>query len=318
MADETTSVIEPTATIPLTGYQVNGVDLFSSQTGPTAPTDANFTGYNMNGFNLFTRYNALQSNYMINLSNFNYIFRGTKFDIILYNYFTKATIGRPANAIFSKTNNRLCWKIINGTTVQFKFPNTTTMNFLAVGGGQIGGQEFGGGGINNSYGGYGGGVVIGKIEMINNLTLSVTIGISGTNTSITGTNINITANAGFSTGTGGSATGSSIVTSTPSLGGTGGIAGLNSDGGNGPFISDLGIYVAGGGGRPSSYPNTLKNGGKGGLGGWGMDILVSGQEEVSTLGVEEVLTDILVGQMSYMYIYIYIYKYIYNILEYIL
>ena len=107
--------------IPLTNYKVKGTDLFSGVNGPGAPTGA--TGYNAVGTNLFTYYTSQGSKYQSNLSNFNYIYNGTPFDIMLYNYFSKATIGTPANATFNNVNSRLSWTITGNTTILFNFPN---------------------------------------------------------------------------------------------------------------------------------------------------------------------------------------------------
>jgi hypothetical protein len=253
--------------IPLTNYTVNGIDLFAGITGPAAPVPPpGGTGYIVNGSDLFTYYTSQGSNYQSNLSKFNYIYLGTPFDIMLYNYFSKATFGTPANATFNKINNRLCWQI-KGTTnnVNLRFPYATTINFVAVGGGQIGGVTSSTVDvITYANGGYGGGVVRGQLLASGNNILTISIGGSGIPTTITGSGIIITANAGSSSGTGGSASG--VINVTTSLGGIGGI-GVNYTGGNGPFIANLGIYVAGGGGREGFGSGYL--GGPGGLGGGG-------------------------------------------------
>jgi hypothetical protein len=257
--------------IPLTNYNVNGTNLFSGINGPGAPTGA--TGYNVDGTNLFSYYTSQGSKYQSNLSNFNYIYKGTTYDIMLYNYFTKATIGTPANATFDKIKNRLCWKITGNTTILFNFPNITTINLVAVGGGQRGPS-----GPDDGYGGYGGGVVEGRFKTLSGsgITLTITIGGSETNTTITcgSPSISVTANAGSSSGTGGSSSG--ITNQVYSLGGLGGTPGYldpyknGGNGGNGPFINNLGLYVAGGGGGAGAFlVSTFGYGGIGGSAGGG-------------------------------------------------
>ena len=250
---------------PLTKYTVNAIDLFSGINGPGQPIGA--IEYNVNGTNLFTYYTSQTSNYQSNLSKFNYTYNGTPFDIMLYNYFSKAIIGTPANATFSNLFGRLCWKITGTTTFTVNFPNATTINLVAVGGGQKGFSV---------SGGYGGGVVRGKLTTVyvTSNTLTITIGGSAINTTITSSSpsISVTANAGSSTGTGGTTSG--ITSPVISLGGQGGLN-YSSSGSNGPFITDLGIYVAGGGGAvdssgSSSPPGGLGGGGTGGnIGGTG-------------------------------------------------
>jgi hypothetical protein len=235
--------------IPLTNYKVNGVDLFLGITGPGQPVGA--TGYNAKGTNLFTYYTNQGANYQSNLSGFNYIYQGTPFDIMLYNYFSKAIIGTPANATFNNINGRLCWKIINNTTIIFNFPNATTIKFVAVGGGQSG--------VSGS-GGDGGGTVTGNLSIPASIgvTLTILIGAAQSNTTMRAAstvNVNITANSGTNSGSGGSATGNYVSQAVISLGGSGGAvgtAGKGSNGGAGQLISDLAINVAGGGGGAGS------------------------------------------------------------------
>jgi hypothetical protein len=241
----------------MTNYEVKSGDLFSGVDGPGQPVGAD--GYVVGNTNLFTYYTNQGANYQSNLSGFDYIYQGTPFDIMLYNYFSKASIGTPGNATFNNINGRLCWIITGSTTVTFNFPNTTTINFVAVGGGQRGGQ-----GSNNGSGGNGGGVVTGIISgSSSNNQLTITIGSSGTNTIISGTAISITANAGSSSVPRGTISGSDVGGGTISPGGIGGniVQGTGyytyfkyaENGKNGPFINNLGIYVAGGGG--SGSPN---------------------------------------------------------------
>jgi hypothetical protein len=245
----------------MTNYYVGEVDLFSGVDGPGQPVGAD--GYDVGETNLFSYYTNKGVNYQSNLSGFDYIYQGTPFDIMLYNYFSKASIGTPGNATFSKINNRLCWKIIGNTTVNVRFPNITTINFVAVGGGQTG---FGNNNGDNGIGGRGGWVVTGQLLANGNSNLTIGIGSSQVATTINYVSFSVTANAGNS-GTAGSITGTGFVgTPTSSLGGAGGQGTLlyPDVGGNGPFISDLGIYVAGGGGREGT-----SMGSAGGLGGGG-------------------------------------------------
>lgn len=235
--------------IPLTKYQVNGNDLFSGVDGPGAPPNGGATGYVVNGTNLFTYYNNQGSNYQSNLSKFNYIYLGTPFDIMLFNYFSKAVIGTPGNATLNKINNRLCWKIINTTNFKFNFPYATTIYYVAIGGGQSG----------SANGGQGGGLIFGTFTSSDLLT--IVIGAGGANTTITGTNISITANAGPGLG---SASGLQVGTYTAV---TGGVGGTTYTGGNGLFISNLGIYSGGGGGGQDS--SSSGSGFAGGVAGGG-------------------------------------------------
>jgi surface protein len=148
------------------------------------------------------------------------------------------TIGTPINATYAPIHNRKCWEIIGNTTITFD-QYSGLINFVAVGGGQN---------SQVNIGGNGGGVVYGSFNITQNYTLTVTIGSSNMPTTIKGieSEINITANKG--TVNGGSATGSKIVSHTVQNGGNGGnYADENINGQDGPYIFDLGIYVAGGG-----------------------------------------------------------------------
>jgi hypothetical protein len=243
--------------IPLTNYyDATGTDIFANITGPGQPTGA--TGYFVDVTNLFTYYTSQGANYQLNLSKFEYIYNGTPFDIMLYNYFSKATIGTPANATLNNINGRLCWKIKNNTTVTFRFPNATSINIVAIGGGQTG----------SGNGGRGGGLVRGKIttQATTNCVLTIAIGASDANTTISGTGptFSVNANAGPNSGTQ-----SGLTTPTIAFGGNGGS--LNFFGDNGPFINDLGIFSGGGGGGQglsgAQNPGGSAGGGLGGTDG---------------------------------------------------
>jgi len=249
----------------LTGYKVGATDLFDFHTSNPLLN----TGYNVGIKDIFTYYTDLSANYQANLSKFNFIYKNNNFnnnvDIILYNYFSKSTIGTPANAIFGNINNRLCWKINGNTTFTPKFLYNTTINFVAVGGGANTPNA------NGVSGGRGGGVVYGTFNTLSSIPLTITIGAGGADTIITGTNTNIYALAG---GGSGSTSGANIVTSTAILGGAGGAAGAIGGGdglagGVGFFISNLGIYIAGGGGGGGAIDSSGGTGGTGGLGGGG-------------------------------------------------
>lgn len=188
--------------------------------------------------------------------------------IIIQNAFTVATIGTPINAKYIPLNVRKCWEIIGNTTITFG-QYFGLINFVAVGGGQNSNTN------NIFLSGNGGGVVYGSFNITPNYTITVTIGSSNMSTTIKGTDINIIANGG--TVNGGSATGSKIVLSTVQNGGVGGTY-QSIEGKDGPYISDLNIYVAGGGGYIDFYNSnsqSLNNFyykfsiGKGGNGGGG-------------------------------------------------
>lgn len=244
----------------LTGYKVGAVDLFAFHTSNPASN----TGYNVGIKDIFTYYADLSGNYQTNLSKFNFIYKNNNFnnnvDIILYNYFSTATIGTPANAIFGNINNRLCWEITNTTTFTPKFSYKTTINFLAVGGGQSGNSFY-------TAGGYGGGVVYGTIYLLNNNTLTISIGNSDNPTTITGGNINITANAGSSNNPSGLASGTDVISSNMVPSAAGGFTPIR-NGSDGYYSSQLSLYVGGGGGLSFNigYPGGLGGGGAGGSG----------------------------------------------------
>ena len=237
--------------IPLTNYKVNGIDLFSGINGPDAPIGA--TGYNVNGTNLFTYYTSQGSNYQSNLSKFNYIYNGTPFDIMLYNYFSKAFSIYENSATFNNISGRLCWKITSSTGILFNFPNNTTINFVAIGGGQTGNAE---------NGGWGGGLVYGTFTSTNTY-ISIIIGDGNANTSIYRSDFTVTAYAGPNSGTS-----SGAVTATVNYGGAGGTSFPN-NGYPGVFISNLGIYSGGGGGGPDTSGGGAPPGGAAGGGSGG-------------------------------------------------
>jgi hypothetical protein len=166
------------------------------------------------------------------------------------NYDSLVTIGTPSNSMYTVINNRKCWVITGTTTFTFNhnFPIEQIINFVSVGPGE-----------GNSYsndlvfkGGNGGGVVYGTFSILQNLILNISIiPIINPNsynifTRIIGPDINITSKDGIING--GSSEGSKIISYTIRNGGSGSYG----DGEDGPFISDLGIYVAGGGGGTSS------------------------------------------------------------------
>jgi len=196
---------------------------------------------------------------MSTTSGYNILANNIQYDIFPYYFFNYATIGTPANATLITLNNRKCWKFNNNTTFTPVFTTNTTINFVAVGGGQ---NSVGIG----DKGGFGGGVVYGTFNISTSVPLTITIGAGGASTTIIGTNTNITALAG---GGSGSTAGTNILTNTATVGGTGGAYGATSNGGpgvNGSYISGLGIYVAGGGGGSCQGSYTP---GVGGLGGGG-------------------------------------------------
>ena len=206
------------------------------------------------------------------------------------NYNSLVTIGTPSNAIYTVINNRKCWVITGITTFTFNqnFPIDQIINFVSVGAGEGNGYPHD---IPNK-GGNGGGVVYGAFSITQNLILDISISpitnfeSVGYFTNIIGTDINITSKDGiiinnlnqnldYNNLINGSATGSKINSYTIINGGRGspnGEYGSPNDGENGPFISDLGIYVAGGGGGisfPSISGTTVAQYGNGGAGGGG-------------------------------------------------